>query len=642
MIITLLTLILALGVFFIGYVGLGHTLVRWSRISITAVERLLLAVWLGLATGVTVIAFSGIWLGTTAYLLWWTVAIPVGLFETRHLWATLRRVLNAARKNLVLVIGASIAGLFFVSTLGLSGVQTDGSLRLQDVHDSMWHVALIEEAATNLPPRHPAFTQLPLQNYHYFYDLFLASLVFVSQAPILPIYFQFSPLLLTALLLTAAAVLGWKLGGNTGAAWLTFLTICCGNFAYFIPWFIPGQPWHESSFWVSQTFGMLVNPQVIYTLGLIMGVLWLLSLPKKNLGVHAILILLIASSLGFKSYAWVVLGGLYGVSLIWDLWQKRFGQTIAIAACFGVASLPFLWLITGFQTSQTFFWAPLWFLSSMVEAPDRLNLVRWKLLEDYYRSEGVWYRVLEIQIKEFLIFYSGNLGIRTLGLLGLPLVLWQYFRKNGIGKSNPQAIFWLSLFGFLFSTTIPLLLLQKAGGVWNSIQFWYYGLIFANVFLTILILQISKVVQSRVVKGILSVALISLAVPTLLQTLWLRWNSSYTLLPTQYAAISSLQNQDRILICPSSDEVFETLLIEGISPASVYLSNPNQLELFGIRPPDTAAIEAVFTDPASNQSKDWLRTERITHLLCNKPATNPDDNNQPLGTWRLQSVEELP
>lgn len=605
--VSLLLTLFATAVFVFGFLGLGHAVLGYVKNSFTALEKLIISAFLGMNIGVSVLVFFAFLIGPLAYWLVWLFVL-IGVVHRKPLLAEIRTVLAAVSKNKLYFIFGLLATISLASTVFLGGFRWQGNTYYQEIHDSLWHVSLIQQLLVSFPPQHPAFPEIVLQNYHYFYDVFLAALHTSTGAPVQMLYFQFGPLLLAGMLMSSAWLLGRRLLNQFGGVLLLFLTAFTGSFAYLIPLFLPEQTWGESSFWVSQTFIMMVNPQIIFSLGLVYVFLLIISATKHlSWHKHLLLIALLAPSIGFKSYSWVVLSVVYAMVLAWELLVDKQTKSVFIGLLYTVLSLPFVWIITKFKGGG-FFYEPLWYLNSMVESPDRLNYIPWKLLEDHYRLKGNWPRVWEIKIKELLIFYFGNLGIRGLMLLTLPLTV---FKKFSIKHTKVIVFAWV---GFLFSSIFPLLFLQS-GIVWNSIQFWYYALVFANVLAAFAITWLLS--KFGTVERVIVIALlIALALPTYAQAVSQKFMGMQSIPETQTAWLNSLSNADHLLVCPEDSQLYKSQLLAALTEATVYLSDPVQLELVAADLSAEVELQTIFKNNDVEQLKKLLKEKDISHLVC--------------------------
>ena len=595
-----LTLALSFGAF-------GNLLIRWLKLPLSRLEELTLSFLLGISVVTTAIVGSGHLFGTTAYGLVY-LSGALGLLSLPALWKRSRKI--ALTRPLLLKTAVLFCSILLVaSTQFMSGIRSTGVLAVQDHFDTLWHVALGQEVLKGFPPAHPSDPTIPLQNYHYFFDVFLASLHFTSGLSFIQLNYQVAPLVVVTLLALAVYSFGKRVGGEV-AAWIAvFLTFGTGSFAFMIPWFLPGNTWTESSFWVSQTFASIVNPQLIYTLAILV-VFFLLQLPAftKHWKRHLLLIVLLSSSIGFKSYGWILMSGLYAVTLLLETLQTRRFTPIGFGLLYLAISTPFIWLITGFKTGS-FFYKPFWFLDTMVEAPDRLNLVEWKLLEDHYRAHGSWLRVTELKLKEAAIFFGGNLGIRTLGL-GLILAA---FKTKLLTRPHAQLL-GVVVLGFLAASLFPLFFLQT-GTVWNSIQFWYYALLCANC-IVILTLPYAWMQRHRLLSSMIGAVLIMLAVPTTVKTLHGKLTHFVATPAATVRYLSSLSASDVVLICPDQSTLFRTPEAAALTTAHVLANTPDQLSLVNTESNMIAELNQIFSTKDSAALSAVLKEHAVTSILC--------------------------
>ncbi len=595
-----------------SYFGFGLFLLSKTKLKLSALETGVLAILLSISLLSSLIGLLGQFIGIDSYYLL-LVALVIGLTQYKKIFVLFKTFYKSFWKNKVGSIFILICIAIFSSTMIFSRITKDGSLLLQEVHDSVWHISLIENLQQSIPPLHPSTSSVTLNNYHYFYDIFLAGIAKFSSISPFVLYYQFSVIFLAIILILSAYILGNKLNGKLSGYLLIGATIFVGSFAYLIPIFNPGQMWHESSFWVSQTLVMIVNPQIIYTLVISYVFIFLLQLafesnPKKleYLPLHGLLIIFAATSIGFKSYAWVILTAIYGVFLLVELIRYKSLKTIFVGLFYLLISAPLVWLITKFK-GNSFFYEPMWFTNSMIESPDRVNYLEWKFLQDHYIFKKNWIRFYEIEIKKVAIFFLGNLGVRSIFIF-LPILT--YFRKF---KSS-SAIIPYVLFGFLFSSIFPLLFLQS-GTVWNSIQFWYYALIFANVLAVIFLSEILKK-KPKIVVGIIISILFAISIPTSIKTIYDKNVRPELFEEKEVSFLKSIDTKNIILICPDDTMTYKTSIIKSLTPADVYLANPSQLELVGSDLSIKENYEYIVDKTDSGEVIQLINNNKITTVLC--------------------------
>jgi hypothetical protein len=613
---SILSLVTGAVVFILQYVSFGLILTKFIKIQLSALEKLLIGVFMALSINAASFFLIGHLIGAEVYYLS-TVPIIIGLINLKNLKKVLLELMVQIKQQKFIFILALVAAFSMAATLSLSWIRTEQGLVFQagQMHDSVWHIALIKQLQNDIPPHHPSNFAITVTNYHYFYDLIIAAMATLLQLDVPTIYFQFFPIVLSGLLAGSAIALGKRLGGKKTTSYLLFLTFFAGSFAYLIPLFLPQNTWHDSSFWVTQTFGMMVNPQNILTFALSYVVLLLIHLDlsnrkKFNWSLQAVLILLISTSLGFKSYSFIIFSLIYAIYLLIKLFQCKNWQPIASGLLLTAISIPFLWLITGFKT-KSFIYKPLWFIDTMIEAPDRLNHLEWKFLEDHYRLKENWLRVWELKVKEILIFYAGNLGIRIIGVGLVPLLI--------LKKLKTKRIYLLVLIGFLFSSIFPLLFIQR-GIVWNSIQFWYYALLFANIFAAVVLTRVHNLVlrltnQSKVINVIFVLIIIIITIPTVYSVAKIKY-FEFDIIPTQeLRLIKNIKSDDTILIHPHSKPYFHTALISALTQAQIVYANPVQLILMDDKAEnkESKLIELIENNKNNALGQQYKKAKIISH-----------------------------
>ncbi len=622
---------LAAGIIFsLQYGAFGLWLLQKFSLKINCLEKILLSVALSLAFHSLIFFLLGQLIGPKIYYLS-VLTTLIGLAKIRQLFSVIKQLVQTAARHKILTGLAMLAVVSLYSTIAFSWIKVNGDLLFQagQLHDSVWHIALINQLQQAIPPQHPSDFTLVVTNYHYFYDLIIAAMGKVFSLNVPTLYFQFFPLILSSLLAGSALALGKRLGGLISAAYLLLLTFFAGSFAYFIPLFLPDHSWHDSSFWVSQTFGMMINPQNILTFALTYLVLLLLLFAlekrkKMTVGLQLLLILLITASLGIKSYAFVIFVLLYGSYLLLKLIQLKSWQPFLWGAIFSVTALPFIRLLIDFSSSS-FIYEPLWFIDTMVESPDRLNHLIWKFQEDHFRFKGSWYRVWFLKGKQLLIFFTGNLGIRMFALALIPLAAFK--------KIKLSAIHCLILIGFLFSAVFPLFFIQR-GIVWNSIQFWYYALIFANIFTALVFRQIHQQIKNsfnsklakNIVLTVFFLVISMLALPTVISVAKIKYFEYERIPQKELELLSTIHSSDRVIIDPRMEQYFQTSLVSALTRVEIVHANPVQLILLGVDSEGkTESLKKMITDspqqlkssyPAANKliSNHKLKENTLTLL----------------------------
>lgn len=591
-----------------SYLGFGLFILKFFKFKFTALEKILFA----LILAISILSMSFVLLAKLISLNTYYLLIPSSMLGIIALWHEhdiFAELINQFKNRLWPSIFLLFAVLFLASGLFFTAFYKDNQLFLKDIYDGSWHVALIEECMKSLPPHHPSNPKIILNNYHYFYDVFLASLGFFSHLPALNLHYQFGQMVMASLLVLSAFCLGRRMHSTKAGLLLVFFTTFVGSFAYLIPLFLANQAWSESSFWVSQTFATMSNPQLIFSIATFYSLLILYTKDFFKIERrHFLIILLIIPSIGFKSYGWILMSVFYAMDLLFNFWQTKKLRYIIYGILYFFLALPIVYLMTAFK-SNNFFYHPLWFIDTMVEAPDRLNHLQWRFLLDHYLLTNNYPRILILRIIEILIFYIGNLGTRVIFFL---YPIWRLVKKKE--WKGQQCFFDFLFILFLFSSSFPLLFLQR-GTVWNSIQFWYYALIIANVLAVTVFIKLAKNWQKWQL-FLAIILLVTLSIPTFCQSTAGRWRS-YKQIPKEEAnLLKALSQNQQLLICPDNSIWYDFSLVAALSPATVYLADQGQVELLNMNTDAFANFAEVFQKQDLEQLKIIIEEEHIDFILC--------------------------
>jgi len=544
------------------------------------------------------------------------------LFSTAMGWVAKHWTLTAVMLITTLAVWLSIAGSGWPTEGGGFGYQPT------IMHDSLWHLALIKALTVNNPPVHPSSSDLILSNYHYLYDLWLANWQYLTGINLQDLYFRFSTLFILGFVslssLSLIRLLVKKRPLVFAHLWLVILW-WSGSFSYLIPLFLKEVGWGESSFWVSQTFVMLVNPQFLLSLGLLSSLMIIGILPlkkkldKASLIWWTVLVSILLYVLAGVKFFGVVFGVMWvGLMMIYYLRQridsiKQFGLMSMIMVGVG---LVILWRFVDFSNSSLI-WAPLWFVSTMVAVEDRLPIQDLVLREQHYRELGSWHYLILLKTFETVIFYVGNLGVRVLAIL-LGLVLWLNHRSGSKTLLYPFVWSFIIILSIV-SSIIPLLFIQH-GVVWNSIQFWYYTLFFADILVTgVFGYWWINTKRPRLTKSTIMILLFFSSLMFFIHmSTQFRWSEK---IPNQAIEIAKLLgSSDRLLVCPQIDQTslyFESSFFSAFSDARVELIDPIQIQLLGLDGDgQMSELKSTFQSHKGADLISYL-SAAMTVVLCN-------------------------
>lgn len=457
-------------------------------------------------------------------------------------------------------------------------------------HDGIWHLALINQVFKGFPPPHPTFAGEVLTNYHYLFDLILALVQKITTISAVNLYFQIFPIILAVSLGLLSFLVGyhWQKNFWTGF-WLAFLNYFAGSFGFLVTLWRYKELGGESLFWSMQSISALINPPFALSLViLLLGLFCLLRIKKFKIWQIIFLSLLFGLLIDIKVYAGVVALPALFVYSVFRLSKKEKTPFIIFTLSFLASMVTFISINRGAGSLLVF--KPLWFVHSMTESPDRLFFPRLALARYALIAGRGYWKLLLVEMIGLLLFLLGNLGTRIIGLCSL-------VEKN-IKKRNFEDIEVFFLVGGGVGLILPLLFIQK-GTAWNTIQFFYYFLFFANFYAALTLSKITLLKQ-RTIKYAALMIIILFTIPTTLSTLrgYLGFPSPATIPFEELEALKFLQKQpdravltfpysphlklEKQLVAPLPLYAYETTAYtSALSGKPTYLEDEMNLEISG-------------------------------------------------------------
>ena len=378
-------------------------------------------------------------------------------------------------------------------------------------HDGVWHVALINHLA-NGNWQMPVFAGETLNNYHVGFDLLLAGLHRITTIPVQALYFQIIPPIIAFLtgFLTYKFVYLWK-KSRSQAFWATFFVYFAGSFGWVVSLAREGQIGGESMFWSQQAISTLVNPPFALSVVLmLLGLIGLLKLRKSSTVWHLLAISLIFGILAqIKIYAGILsLGGLF-IAGLYELIKEKRTTLIKIFVISSIFAALFFFPLNPNSASLIVF-RPFWFLETMMGISDRFYWPKFAEAMVNYRLGNIWYKAIPAYSIAFLIFMVGNMGIR---IIKAPLII-QWFKKYK-KLSFVEIFFAVVIFsGIVF----PMFFLQE-GTPWNTIQFFYYSLVFSGILAGMFLGEWLGAQKNNKKKTLVIGSILALTLPTTAATL---------------------------------------------------------------------------------------------------------------------------
>lgn len=324
-------------------------------------------------------------------------------------------------------------------------------------HDGVWHIALINSLARG-SYRMPVFSGFDIKNYHLGFDLFVAFLHNLTHVPTVDLYFQIIPPIFAFLIgLTGYLFVSELTKSRSAALWATFFIYFGGEASW-----IFGRG--ESTFWSQQSISSLINPP--FALSLIFIFLGLYFLLKRK---PVLAIFFFGILLETKAYAGVLVLGSLFLAGFWEYIKERKTEILKIFLGGSILTLViFAFLNRG--TENVFIFSPFWFLS-MLFGPDRFSSAKiFSAIANYKLANSI--KLIPAYFLAFVVFWVGNMWTRL--FKEMEVLKWIRNPKN----ISSMDVFITSM--IISGAAIPMLFIQK-GTPWNTIQFFYYSLMFSAV-----------------------------------------------------------------------------------------------------------------------------------------------------------------
>jgi hypothetical protein len=235
-----------------------------------------------------------------------------------------------------------------------------------------------------------------------------------------------------------------------------------------------------------------------------------------------------------------------------------------------------------------------------------------------------------------IIFFVGNLGSR---ILFVGIILKWVFSKKKI------EVFWLFILIFcLFSILIPMLFIQR-GTSWNTIQFFYYFLLIANIGTAYVFWQMIKKFP-KIAQVTMIVLLCVITLPTTISTLYyhyLPYRAPSRISYGEIEALKVLKDQPNgiILTRPFDEKIREkfdlphplfvyesTAYVSAFTEKRTFVEDEVNLNILGVDFKDRAvAAKEFFRTYDVDFQKELLNKNKIKYIYVTKfDRFEPNEN----------------
>lgn len=441
------------------------------------------------------------------------------------------------------------------------------------LHDSLWHLSLVNLGFESWPLQNPFLAGEPLSNYNFLIDYVIYLLSRLGVPPLLS-FFKILPILGALLYVWSVAKFvratsSDQLKQNLLAFFLYFgssfsylATLYKGDGLYYAT--LRGFPVISS---ITPTT-MFLNLQFAFSLSLILWIIMIIrdrNRPAKPL----FLGILFFALFGLKFYGGVValllILGYSFRSIIYRRYTLSHFLELIVIGVFSLASLAIFYGFSG-ESSSPFAWAPFALTRLMIDDPllfynHSLTLARYYLYEN---RVGFSPRLVAIELYSIALFLIFNFGTRLIGIC---------YGMIAVIKKRLDFHHLTSLIVILITALIPIIFVQR-GGWYNTMQFLYYGTWLSGLLLADLLYKLST--SKLPGKKIFLVVVIIFTLPTLLDQFRYLQAEQVVIGHDELAMLNTLKALPSGVVHITNPE-FKNALVPALAHKPVYYLDTDQL-----------------------------------------------------------------
>lgn len=515
----------------------GDFLVNWIRCEERGAKRFIYAITYGL----TFLLFVSYFFAHLSAKMIMPVFVSIfSIYQLFKFGEILQKyTVREKLPKILLVIVIVLASFSFLSSL----TTKDGATyRGVNISDGLWNISLIQELVRTFPPQHPLIAGVPLQGYHFFYNLLVSDLVMLSGASVFTSHFIGMSILLCYLLVYSVYFIGVSVyeDKNAGIYAVLFSTMG-GSFSFLAHYFLNKSLSLDDAFGVTQPISLIVSASYIFSLIILLIVMLMLRERSINKRSSLLIGLLASVAAASKVYVAPLIFGLIVFRGMYDVIKsKNFNLMYAAIIgifLFGTYFLPFN------ASFGYLILSPFWNLSLLMNG--NFPEFQFELKRQVYEVNQNWFGIVRLYVFAAILFIVGNLGVRLMGLYA--------FARSRLQSSLVLYIVVTSTISVVFGS----LFIQPIG-VFNTIQFFWYSLHLLGIIAGLGFAQLVK--QSGKIARVL-----------LFGVLFLNFISGFSKLQGYYFSTPSLIS--------SKDISTLTLLHALTGPNDVILEIPKTLDI---------------------------------------------------------------
>ncbi len=339
-------------------------------------------------------------------------------------------------------------------------------------HDSVWHLAVINNLFSHYPFQMPNMSGTLISGYNYLMDIVIATLDKIIPLSSSTWYFKILPPIWFGLMsyLSLKFARTYHKDSKTYPIFVLFFVFFGSSFSYLLNWHRLGSIWGSSSVLSMQSAQAMLNPQFAWSLIPILLLLIGLNQDKRSYRDYLLYGFYGLIAMGLKFYTGAAFLVIVGTDALIQAIKSRKITTSNILklAIIGVMSAisVMIFYSPGKSTGLPFSFKPLATVNPIIEDQSLFYLSIWA--QRLYEYTGLRLVILELIV--LLIFTILNYGSRIFGILA------NFKKDKSLTPPTQTLLVVTSLATFLLS-----ILLVQRGVWWNTVQFLYVSLFLSGL-----------------------------------------------------------------------------------------------------------------------------------------------------------------
>lgn len=356
-----------------------------------------------------------------------------------------------------------IGSILFTSLTFFSGWTTQQGLQFISVNiiDGIIHLAYIKNLTFAFPPDAMSLAGYSLHGYHYFYDFLLSRFVVLYHFSPEDLQFRLFPLFLSLLYGGGFYLFAQLFTANSIAKrCILFFAYFGQSFAFL---YLPAP--NKFGLDIGQPMGLILDPSIILSLPIFLSGIFLLVKANKTITQAIIIGLLLGMLCQIKIYVGLVAIGTLLIYCGYTFFTKRISLKFILATLSVTLFLTAITYLPNNFGTGGLVWAPLVFYDHYLRQ-SAFDQLHWGQRFDIFVQHHNLPRIILMYTQALFIFFTINLGLRSVTLLSLPK-LW-------------EKTFWLReqnilLFSILLLPILIASFFIQTFSTFNSVQFiWIF------------------------------------------------------------------------------------------------------------------------------------------------------------------------